>query len=84
MESKVKTPELEKIRANWDESQKLRDFLKWLQEQELHLCVYDGECEVYYETPSTIEKLLALYFKIDLDKAEKERQALLDTLRKSH
>lgn len=91
----METPELEKIATNRDESQKLGEFLHWLrQEQELHLCTYDGECEgdyakfvdghgVYSETPLTPEKLLALYFEVDLDKAEKERRGLLDELRAS-
>lgn len=40
---------------------------------------HEGE---YYGARLTIEKLLAKYFEIDLDKCEKERQALLDAIQK--
>lgn len=95
MKSKVKTPELEKIRANRQESQSIGNFLDWLHsEQELHICAYDGECEegfgpdnwhgIYTEERDSIEKLLARYFDIDLNKVESERQALLDELRRNN
>lgn len=86
----MKTPELEKINANRDDSQRLGEFIEWLlNKQDLRLCTYEGECDgdnngehgIYTEYNLSIEKLLALYFEIDLSKAEKERQGLLAELR---
>jgi hypothetical protein len=42
---------------------------------------HEGE---YYTTNKTPEKLLALFFKIDLNKVEKERQAILDWMAKKN
>ena len=80
-----KTPELEKIASVRDESQKLGEFIDWLRnEKGLEIAtwipdVYSGDRLV----PANVntEKLLADYFKIDLDKAEEERQAVLSHIR---
>lgn len=84
MESEVKTPELEKIQTNRQESQSIGSFLDWLQnEQEVLLCRC-GRIDELYPIDEGIEKLLAEYFGIDLNKAELERQALLDEIRKNN
>ncbi len=86
---KMKTPELEKIHTNRDESQKIGQFLDWLRnEREIALCELaeyseyntSSDPDVYCPATKTIEQWLAEYFDIDLDKAEKERQSLLDEL----
>ena len=87
---KIETPELEKIVEHRDESDIIGGFLEWLQdEQKIHLCEwgdYSGEeyeeDEQFYQINRTIEQLLAEYFEIDLDKAEKERVALLEQIRR--
>ena len=87
----MKTPELEKIATNADESQKIGQFLSWLlDEQQISLCEYDesatercwedgmdDDFEIYAPVGMKIEQLLAQYFGVDLAKAEKERQGLL-------
>ena len=113
---KVKTPELEKMRRVKEDSQKLGEFIEWMNDNGFHIaevhahkgsegkiggcygehvcdpewcgsrcekeisqnCGYhDGE---YYGTRLRIEQILAKYFRINLDKCEKERQALLDAI----
>ena len=89
---KMKTPELEKIRENQPQSQLIGEFLDWLRnEQDISLCILDEDESLYndagdeiaiYDTIGrTTERLLADFFGIDLNKAEKERQALLDEIR---
>lgn len=96
---KIETPELEKITEHRDESQSIGSFLDWLKnEQEICLCVYGAygvhtdedeenfadDNEQLYCINKTIEQLLAEYFEIDLDKAEKERVALLEQIRREN
>jgi len=87
----METPELKKIAANRPESQSIGAFLDWLQnEKGIILCEYDESIKTEYDQDrytvvrTTIEKLLAGYFDIDLDKAETERQGLLDELQKQN
>ena len=84
---KIKTPELDKMLIVASDSQTISGFLEWLEEKEIQLAEWSGsDCEecgdehlVYMV--QTKEQLLANYFSIDLVKAEKERQALLDEVR---
>ena len=81
----ISTPELNKIKKNQFESQTIGEFLDWLQnEKGIILCVYDKDVSEHHPYPirESIEQLLAKYFRIDLQKAEKERVAILDNLRK--
>lgn len=88
-QEQVKTPELDKMLAVQDDSQKIGGFLQWLTEQEIVLaewsedvgCRSGGE---YINVDQTTEGLLAKYFGIDLDKCEPERQALLDAVREDN
>lgn len=88
----METPELNKMQANRDKSQPIGGFLDWPRnEQDISLCVFDednpayddddNEIAVYHSVNKTTEQLLADYFGINLNKAEKERQALLDEIR---
>jgi len=73
-------PELEKLKAVHEDSQKIGEFLDWLLNGKgYYLC----ECPKnrFYPTLKTIEDLLAQYFKIDLKKAEQERRTILDNIR---
>ncbi|KKN64887.1 hypothetical protein LCGC14_0487210 [marine sediment metagenome] len=90
-EKQSKHPECEKIQANRDESQKLGAFLEWLQnDQQVTLCICDENIAEEYDEDrympirTGIEKLLAKYFEVDLDKAELERQAMLAGLRQNN
>lgn len=91
----IETPELDKIRAVHDESQKLGYFLEWLTHG-LTLCQWhDGEVmdigggmreylpEGYYPVHINIEAILASYYEIDLQKAEDEKRALLEEFKKN-
>jgi len=83
---KTDTTELDKMREVSEDSQRISEFLEWLAEQEIVLAEWTGyecgECgEGLMSISQTREQLLANYFSIDLIKAEKERQALLDAIR---
>jgi hypothetical protein len=101
------TPELEKLAAVSDESQKLGAFLDWCASQGWKLGEWKSypcrECdgcedaleekeditpddceepsELMFPINTGIEKLLAQYFSIDLNKVEEERRALLAHIR---
>ena len=68
----VETTECDRLAKVADDSQKIGDFLDWLQQE------HD------VELPDRIERLLAEYFDIDLDKVEQERRGLLAALQESH
>lgn len=89
--SNVETPELEKVIAVKETSQAIGKFLDWLEgefEATVVEDVYDEEEDETNSVPVSLrltrEKLLALYFKIDLEKVEDEKQALLAELRKHY
>ena len=84
----MKTPELKKISKVAPDSQKIGEFLEWLSGQDIVLakwaesdCICGGEPEMLITISTSREQFLANYFGIDLVKAEKERQALLDDIR---
>lgn len=82
----VDTPELNKVLEVSEDSQRIGEFLEWLAEQEIVLAEWVGReygvgTESLMRISQTREQLLANYFEIDLVKAEKERQALLDAIR---
>ncbi len=78
-------PELDKIKVVQDKSQEIGSFLDWLESIGYHIAEYKKFDEFEDEQLVTIflnrEQILARYFKIDLDKAEKERQSILDGLK---
>ena len=86
----METPELKKINAHHKDSQLIGEFLDWLK-QDIFLCTCDedetatddeyNQIAIYYPISKTTEQLLADFFVIDLNKAEKERQALLSEIR---
>ena len=88
--SEIKTPELDKMVEIGDESQKIGEFLEWLSSEEIELAEWTGFCcdecgeEILMNMIMTEEQLLAKYFGIDLEKAEKERQAILDNIREQN
>ncbi|KKL85599.1 hypothetical protein LCGC14_1953110 [marine sediment metagenome] len=78
---KIECPECDKIVAVQEKSQEIGDFIEWLgNKKDLHLCFWENQYN--YRMNTTIEKLLAEYFEIDLEKVENEKQAILDELRK--
>lgn len=91
----LKTPELNRMKAVQSQSQAIGAFIEWLGNNKLTICQHDdgnwhytetGEkdyrnLEGYYPDRRNIERILADYFEIDLDKVEKEKSALLDDFR---
>lgn len=77
----METPELDKIREVREQSEKIGDFLEWLRGEKIVLTEWDDEQERYFDIHKNIEEILAEYFKINLNKAEEERQAILRELR---
>ena len=74
-QEQVKTPELEKMQAVRDDSQKIGEFLGWLSGKDIELSIYDEGAEEICPITQTPEQLLADYFEIDLAKCERERSA---------
>lgn len=78
-------PECEKLSKVSEQSNKIGDFLDWLRQHSIVLCTYDDDSEQYFDagmmTDSGINRLLAQYFGVDLNKVEEERRALLEWLR---
>lgn len=80
-------PEHEKITAVKDESQAIGEFIEssgyrlceWSEEADL--CDCGDYIPGYVPVAGTIETILAKYFKIDLDKIEQEKRAMLEALR---
>jgi hypothetical protein len=85
---KIKTPELDKINAVHGESQAIGNFLAWLQENGMFVASYikvqGYRDEQAFPVSDNTEKLLARYFGIDLDKAERERVRILDACREAN
>jgi hypothetical protein len=84
----AKYPEHAKLIAVAERSQVIGEFLEWLKGERLPrvwLCVSgedeEGEDTFYPEYTST-EQMLSEYFHIDLEVIEKEKQAMLDELRR--
>lgn len=96
-QEQVKTPELEKMQAVRDKSQAIGEFLEWLSGEHSIECMKEpmDKCDDCYECEDCggvmmeyanihKERMLAEFFKIDLDKCEAERQALLDAVREDN
>jgi hypothetical protein len=75
------TPELQRLEKVKDESQAAGEFLAWLQEQGFSLCRFDEEAECFYPSYEPIERLLASWLEIDLNKVEAEKRAILEYVR---
>ena len=77
----IKTPMCDKLHAVKAQSQPIGEFLEWLQaEKDIVLCRYT-ETDFCLPVRQGIESLLAEFFEIDLEQAEREKQLLLANLR---
>lgn len=86
-ETKIKTTELDKMSAVHERSNSIGDFIEWLKnsrEPRLFICELDEDAEEFYCPHLSTEKLLAEYFKIDLNKLEEERRGLLEAIRQQN
>ena len=82
---KLRTPTLDKMLANKGESQSIGNFIKWLSEKNYIISEYGaerGQRDTLFPARHNTEKLLAEYFEIDLDAAERERRKILAKLRR--
>jgi hypothetical protein len=75
---------LDRMKAVRERSQAIGGFLEWLQSRGYVLCFRaEGQHPgiPYLPAVKSIEELLAEYFGIDLDAAERERRAVLEWVR---
>lgn len=81
----IATPTLDKMMTVKDESQKIGNFIEWLQAEHIVLAKYQKvrgyREELLLPEHFTTEKLLARYFGIDLEEAERERCKILAGIR---
>lgn len=81
-----KYPQLAKMQEVNPRSEVVGEFLDWLEQNSLFIGRYiipDGfRREVAVPISDSTEQLLAQYFKIDLKAVERERQSILDEVRK--
>lgn len=84
--STVQFPNLEKMQAMQAKSQPIGEFIEWLGQNGMAICTSDGGQRGERFTPvmASTEELLACHFDVDLSAAEKERRAVLATLRQSY
>jgi len=80
----VQYPELEKMKAVQKDSQTIGEFLEYLSDRGISLGSWGvDEWNDHHFSPihKSVEKILAEYFDIDLNKIGKEKQAILDGIR---
>lgn len=84
MDEAPKTPTLTRMAAVREESGTIGEFLAWLQAEGYVLCRWQDAVRPpgYYPAGRTAEQLLATYWGIDLEAAERERQAVLGWVRR--
>lgn len=76
-----KTPELERLSVVAAESNKIGEFLDWLEHKKGIVYATYNEDDELQSAYIDKNKKLAEFFGIDLDKVESERRALLDYVR---
>jgi len=79
MDEETKYPEHIKLKAISQFSQKIGEFVDWLSESQIQLC--KPEKYGYSPVRTPIQKLLAEFFEIDLNRIEEEKQQMLEELR---
>jgi hypothetical protein len=78
------TPELDKMKAVHEKSQAIGEFIDvFLSEKHIVLCE-SHPTEGYFPVTTSIERLLAEHFGIDLNKCESERRAILKHIRQEN
>lgn len=77
----AETPTLDKMLAVKDQSQAIGEFLDWLDDVKgVELVVLSHEGSGYDPFHYSTERLLAEFFGIDLDAADREKRAILAEL----
>lgn len=75
------TPECDKMLAAKDRSQPAGEFLEWLTSGSYYLALVNETDGSLMPTYESVERLLASWLGIDLQKVETERQAILEWVR---
>lgn len=78
--------ELEKVKKIHKESQAVGEFLDWLNTK-YYICreaTENDEGQHFMPLSKSTEQLLAEYYKIDLEKLEKEKMQVLENFRKQN
>lgn len=73
---KPDTPNLDRMLEVRDKSQAIGEFLEWLQQQGYVVC--EKTSGHYFPALKSTEELLAQYFGVDLEEAEREKRAVLN------
>jgi hypothetical protein len=76
-------PEHEKLTKVKDQSQLIGAFLDWLEQSGYTICEYSKKREEFFPIHQSVQKWLAEYFDIDLEKLDAEKVSMLDKLRKA-
>ena len=91
MADTMSTPNLDRLREVKNESEIISPFLDWMRQRftmyDNTIARSDDDRYMPVDGPGDYinpEKLLADYFGIDLQEMEKERAAILDSLRQTH
>lgn len=87
MHPQPECPECEKLAKVSEESNKIGDFLNWLSAYDIVLGGWQGDEFVpsdFRLSDSGINKMLAEYFEIDLDKVDNEHRELLKWLQEKY
>jgi hypothetical protein len=75
-------PEHEKLKLVKDRSQAIGEFLDWLSDvKDWHLGYHVSRIDALLPASYNIQRLLAEYFEIDLDKLEAEKLAIIEEMR---
>lgn len=80
-EDTKKYPEHAKMEKVDTESHAIGQFIEWLHGQGIYFAKYDDDSEDFVPEYRSIEKWLADYFEIDLNKVEAEKRQMLDEIR---
>lgn len=71
-------PEHDKLQAVKDKSQMCGEFVEWLENVKgIHLAEWAVDDDFLLRTATSVERLLAEFFEIDLDALEAEKRAML-------
>ncbi len=83
MSRKIIYPEHDKLKLIQEDSQKIGEFIEWLNENGYRICELDNHNDVYYPTMKRLPTgILEQYFNIDGKKLEQEKMEMLEEQRK--
>lgn len=77
-------PEHEKLAKVKDKTQACGEFIEWLAGKGIRLAAYSTESGGYHPISKSIQDLLAEHFGIDRKKLEKEKDQMLDEIRRAN